>query len=139
MTDNPDPPVNDPPANDPTANPDANGAAELARLQGQVEAATGSVQKALDTTKGALRTANPNLPDTVFEAPDLDALIANVEAHKATAAHVQEQITSNPPNPTAPVSPAGGGTTRQVQVPENVHGISRISFALSNPGPGMTE
>lgn len=116
-----------------------NGAAELARLQAQVEAATGSVQRAFEVTQTALRAANPNLPEIVFEATGLDMLIANVEAHRATAAHIQEQITANPPPPDNPSTPAGAGTTRQVTVPANTRGVARIAFALDHPGPGMTE
>jgi len=36
--------------------------------------------------------------------------------------------------------PAGGGTTRlPAQPPEKIRGVSRIAYALSNPGPGNTE
>src|SRR3972149_337743 len=89
---------------------DANGAAELARLQAQVEAATGSIAKAFATTQAALRAANPTLPETVFEAPDLDALIANVQAHQATAQHAREQMANGAA--ATVVTPAGAGTVR---------------------------
>ena len=116
---------------------DANGAAELARLQAQLEAATGSIAQAFATTQAALRAANPALPETVFEAPDLDTLIANVQAHQATAQHVREQIANGAAN--AAATPVGAGATRQVTIPENARGVTRIAFALNNPGPGMTE
>jgi len=114
---------------------DANGAAELARLQAQVEAATGSIAKAFATTQAALRAANPTLPETVFEAPDLDALIANVQAHQATAQHVREQIANGAA--ATVVTPAGAGTVRTPEpIPEHVRGVARIARALEREAQG---
>ena len=116
---------------------DPNGAAELARLQAQVEAATGSVAKAFATTQAALRAANPTLPETIFEAPDLDTLIANVQAHQATAQHVREQIAAasngaTPPPPAPPATPIAAGTIRELQAaPAGSKGIDRIKFGLA--------
>ena len=104
----------------------------IADLERQLADATGNTQVAFDTTKAALRTANPNLPDSVFEAGDLAALTANVEAHKATAAH----ILANPPK--ADVN-TGGGTNRVNTMPDGIYGIRRVQYALAHPGAGMTE
>lgn len=122
----PDSPPADPAATTPTAQE------TIADLQRQLEAATGNTQAAFDTTKAALRAANPHLPEAVFDAPDLESLTANVEAHKATAEHIRAHPATTNVNP-------GGGGTRTLTVPDKVRGISRIAFALSNPGPGMTE
>jgi len=116
---------------------DANGAAELARLQAQVEAATGSVAKAFATTQAALRAANPTLPETVFEAPDLDTLIANVQAHQATAQHVTDQINAQadgaaPPAPALPAAPITAGIVRELSAaPAGTKGLDRIKFGLN--------
>ena len=115
---------------------DPNGAAELARLQAQVEAATGSVAKAFATTQAALRAANPTLPETVFDAADLDALIANVQAHQATAQHVREQIANGAANAPA-LTPVNAGVTRLLQpIPDHVRGVARIAQALERQGQG---
>jgi len=135
MAEDPKPDPKPDPDPDPKAAPATNTPdpqAVIADLQRQLEEATGSVQTAFNATRDALRAANPNLPPTVFEADNLEALTANVEAHKATAAH----IIANPPKTN--VNP-GGGDTRVVQVPDGLRGANRIQFALNNPGPGMTE
>src|SRR3972149_408668 len=114
---------------------DPNGAAELARLQAQVEAATGSVARAFATTQAALRAANPTLPETVFDAADLDALIANVQAHQATAQHAREQMANGAA--ATVVTPAGAGTVRTPEpIPEHVRGVARIARALEREAQG---
>ena len=131
--DNP-PPSNPPPSNPPPTTPDPQ--AQVADLQRQLAEATGGAQAteraALDTTRGALRVANPHLPDSVFEADTLAALTANVEAHNATAEHIRTHPAATPVNP-------AGGSQRQTTVPENLWGVTKIAFALNHPGPGMTE
>ena len=109
----------------------------LATLQAQLA-------QALETTRGALRAANPDLPDAAFTGGDLTTLTQSIDSARAVADHVRTQIetaqaaaaATNPGVRT----PTGGGTTRQaIQVPINLHGVSRITFALNHPGPGMTE
>ena len=120
------PPPKDPPPKDP---PKEDAQATIARLQGELAAATNDT-KAFDTTKAALRDANPHLPDAVFDAPDLDALTANVQAHRATAEHIRTH-----PAPTN-VNPAGGGTRVPDPIPSHVRGAARIAKALARQEPG---
>ena len=123
-----------PPAGDPPPDPQA----VIADLQAKIEAATGSAQRAFQATKDALTAANPGLPATVFEAPDLETLLANVEAHKATAAHVLANAPAATPPPGSP-PPAGGlpsvanpAPVRQAPTaPAGVIGIDRIKFGLA--------
>ncbi len=121
-----DPPPPNPPANTPTPQE------TITDLQRRLDEATGSTAAALTTTRAALRTANPHLPDAVFEADNIDALTASVESHNATAEHLR----THPVTPS--VNPAGG-STRKIEIPENLRGARRIAHALSHPGPGMTE
>lgn len=133
-------PNDDPQDTDPAAQAQQ----RIADLEAQIEAAATRETAALDATRAALRAANPHLPHTVFAAEDVATLTANVEAHTATLTHAAEYAKDHPPAapPGAPPSnptPPGAGNTRQPTVPDNVRGVSRIQFALNNPGQGMTE
>ena len=106
----------------------------VARLEAQLT-------QALETTRAALQTANPDLPAATFAADNFEALNASVTNARAIADHVRTQIeTANPTAKPGVTPPAGAGVQRAaLQVPENLRGVARIAFALAHPGPGMTE
>ena len=95
---------------------------------------------ALETTRQALQTANPGLPESAFTGDTFEALNANIRQAQAVEAHVRDQITADPQNKDkTQFHPMGGGVTRTPQMPANLRGITKIAHALNHPGPGMTE
>lgn len=124
------------------------GAAAAATARDQT-AATAALQAQLDQAQArnmelelaALRAANPDLPDAAFTGADLAAVQTTVTIARAAADHVRQQLEAarngKLPNPLP--TPTGAGTERKLEIPANVRGIGRIAFALSHPGPGMTE
>jgi len=125
-----DPPPGDPPPGTPDPQ------AVIADLQAQIEAATGSAQRAFQATKDALTAANPGLPPTVFEAPDLETLLASVEAHKATAAHVLEAAKAASPAGSPPTVANPAVTRTPSPIPDHIRGTARIALALEREQAG---
>jgi len=48
--------------------------------------------QALETTRTALRAANPDLPDAAFTGADLTTLAQSIDSARAVADHVRQQI-----------------------------------------------
>ena len=114
----------------------ADTATRIAAAEEHAARAETQLAAALESTREALRAANPDLPPSAFEGADFTTLDAAVTFARTIRDHVIQQRTDNP----ATRTPAGAGVQRQtLQIPDNARGITRIAFALNNPGPGMTE
>jgi hypothetical protein len=136
---------------DADGNPTAEEAAATIAAARQQQADTAALQEQLTQAQArnlelevaAIRAANPDLPDAAFAGSDLATIQAGVTTARAVADHVRQQAeasrngVANPGAP--PITPPAAGTQRKAEIPANIHGIGRIAFALSNPGPGMTE
>jgi hypothetical protein len=99
--------------------------AELAALQAQLD-------QAIETTRGALRAANPVLPAEAFTATTLEGLTRDVQlANAAAEAALTAAAQAEPPK--RPIGFTPGPAARQpATAPEGVTGIDRIRFGLAN-------
>lgn len=115
----------DPPA------PDAQ-ADEIARLTEERDAAQSGLTAATDIVRAALRTANPDLPESVFAATDINTLQSSVDNAIAIRDSVRASMNQDgeaPPPPT-PRTPAAAGSQRDQNFPDNVTGPARIREAM---------
>lgn len=119
------------PAAAPAAAPNA--AAELAQARETIKATTESARK-------AMRTANPDLPDSAFDGDDVNTIETNIARARTIATHAVKAYTDAHPLPQPATTPTDAGAARTpVTAPANLSPTAKIQWALRNPGPGSTE
>jgi len=98
--------------------------AELAALQAQLD-------QAINTTRDALRAANPVLPAEAFTATTLEGLTRDVQLANAAAEAALAAAKAEPTK--RPIGFTPGPAARQpATAPEGTRGIDRIRYGLAN-------
>jgi hypothetical protein len=106
-------------------------AAASAATAEQLTAANAQITALTDDLRGALKIANPDLPETSFAGETADAVKTSVAAARAVADHIKA---SAPPATTpATVTPPAIAAMRTdlTTPPDGIKGVDRIRFALN--------